>query len=237
MGIAFDPDDPFPLLPPPLRVYALEQEHAAQADAWLGLEIERIERELVESGRAADGKVEQNWVGLPSRSLLTPYTEIRETIVRLKPRDGSTLVDLGAGYGRVAFVVAAHFPALRFVGYEIVPERVAEGLRGLSRLESPGARGVELLEQDLAAPGFRPCEADFYFLYDFGSRAAIAKTLEDLRQIAAKRPITVVGRGRASRDEIERRHPWLSEVVEPEHLPRYSIYRTGGEIQKSPSFP
>ena len=182
----------------------------------------------MDSGRAADGKQEQNWVGLPSRSLLTPYTEIRETIVRLKPRDGSTLVDLGAGYGRMAFVIAAHFPTLRFVGYELVPERVQEGLKGLERMRARGAtlKNVELLKQDLSEQRFRPVEAELYFIYDFGSRAAIAKTLDDLRAIASRRPITVIGRGRASRDEIERKHPWLSEVIEPEHLPRYSIYRT-----------
>jgi hypothetical protein len=223
VGIAFDPADPFPLLPPALRVYALEQAHSAQVDAWLGLEVERIERELVEAGRATDGREEQNWVGLPSHSLLTPYTEIRELLSRLAPRPGSMLVDLGAAYGRMAFVAAGHFPELRFTGYELVPERIREGLRCL-RLR--GAKGVELLEQDLMDPRFHPIEADYYFLYDFGSRAAIAKTLEDLRSIARRRPITVVGRGRASRDEIERKHPWLSEVVEPEHLPRYSVYRT-----------
>jgi hypothetical protein len=223
LGIAFDPADPFPLLPPALRVYALEQEHAAQVDAWLGLEVERIEHELVASGRAADGKREQNWVGLPSRSLLTPYTEIRELLARLSPRPGSTLVDLGAAYGRMAFVVAAHWPRLRFVGYELIRERVEEGLRCL---RERGATGVELHYQDLTDPRFLPREADVYFLYDFGSREAIAKTLGDLRELAKRRPITVVGRGRASRDEIERRHPWLCEVVEPEHLPRYSIYRS-----------
>src|SRR4051812_908888 len=122
--IAFDSADPFPLLPPPLRVYALEQAHAAQVDAWLGLEVERIERELLASGRASDGKREQNWVGLPSKSLLTPYAEIRELLERLRPRAGSTLIDLGAAYGRMAFVVAAHFPEVRFVGYELVAERV-----------------------------------------------------------------------------------------------------------------
>jgi hypothetical protein len=222
VGIEFNPDDPFPLLSPQLRVYALEQEHAAQADAWLGLEVERIERELVEAGRAADGKIEQNWVGLPSRSLLTPYTEAREVILRLKPREGATLVDLGAGYGRMGFVVATHFPKLKFVGYELVPERVREGLKGLERLRERGvatAENVKLLEQDLSTRDFRPIEAEFYFIYDFGSRTAIAKTLDDLREIAAKRSITVIGRGRASRDEIERKHPWLCEMVEPEHLP------------------
>jgi hypothetical protein len=82
---------------------------------------------------------------------------------------------------------------------------------------------------DLADPAFKPRLADFYFIYDFGSRPAIAKTLADLSLVARQGPITVVGRGRASRDEVERRHPWLSEVVEPEHLPRYSIYRSAIE--------
>jgi hypothetical protein len=223
-GIAFNPEDPFPLLPPALRVYELEQAHASHVDAWLGLEIERVESALLASGRASPRSgAEQNWVGLKAQSLLTPYTEIREMLERLSPPEGSTIVDLGAAYGRMAFVIAEHFPGRRFVGYELVDERVREGARCL---KARGATGVELCCQDLSEASFRPLPADLYFIYDFGTREAIAKTLSDLREIARDRAITVVGRGRASRDEIERRHPWLSDVCEPQHFPRYSVYKT-----------
>ena len=103
------------------------------------------------------------------------------------------------------------------MGPELVPERVREAIRC-------GARGMVCL--DLASPDFVLPEAEAYFIYDFGTSAAIERTLAELRGIAARRRITVVGRGRLSRDCIERGHPWLSQVEAPVHRPHYSIYRT-----------
>jgi hypothetical protein len=83
-----------------------------------------------------------------------------------------------------------------------------------------------MIQADLNSPDFAPAPADIYFMYDFGSRDAIEKTLHDLREIAKTRPITVVGRGRSSRDAIELRHPWLSQVTQPLHTKNYSVYRS-----------
>jgi hypothetical protein len=80
---------------------------------------------------------------------------------------------------------------------------------------------------DLSDLAFRPLAAEFYFIYDYGTPRAISKTLEDLRVIAQRQAITVVGRGRSSRDAIEREQPWLSQVMKPEHHGHYSIYRSG----------
>ena len=54
-----------------------------------------------------------------------------------------------------------------------------------------------MLVADLSALDFKPEPAQFYFIYDFGSREAIEKTLQDLRSIAALQPISVIGRGRS----------------------------------------
>lgn len=221
MTIAFDPADPFPRLAEPFGDYAAAQEHAAQVDAWLGLDTGRVEAALPRGELAAAGH--QAWLDLPVRGLLTPYTELRALMERLAPADGSTVVDLGAGYGRLGFVLARHWPAVEFLGYELVAARVAEGRRCLA---AHACARAELVAADLAEPAFAPRAASAYFLYDYGTRAAIEKTLEDLRAIARTRAIAVIGRGRASRDAIERRHPWLGEVVEPEHLPHASIYRS-----------
>lgn len=224
--IPFDSKNPFPLLEPGSHTYREAQEHSAVVDAWLGFETERIEEELLDDpGLTRDGQ--QLWVGLPIQALQTPYTELRFILDRIGLRAGQTLVDLGAGYGRLAFVIGRHAPDVRFIGYEFVRARVEEARRLIARFEYPN---VEMHEADLSAFDFVPAEADAYFLYDYGTRAAIDKTLEDLKRVSLKKPIIVIGRGRASRDAIERGQPWLSQVIEPDHFDHFSIYRSSYDL-------
>jgi hypothetical protein len=220
VSIPFDPADPYPLRPDITDSQAMA--HAAQVDAWLGFELPAVEARIrARLGPSRLGDAQEFWVGLNIQSLLTPYTELRQLLERLSPGPGSRIIDLGAGYGRMGFVIGRLRPDLEFVGYELVPERVAETRRCLAPWRYPNVR-VE--KADLSAPDFQPAEADFYFLYDYGTRPAVEKTLEDLKAVARRRPIAVVGRGRLSRDAIERHHPWLSQVVPPRHFRNYSIY-------------
>ena len=198
-----------------LPAYARAQAHSELVDAQLGFHITEVEAGIDRRWGRPD--CHKAWIGLPPRALQTPYTEIREILHCVRPVVGQTVVDLGAGYGRMSFVIAQHYPGVDFKGFELVPERVAEGLRC-------GARG--LVAQDLTAPDFVMPVADFYFIYDFGTAAAIHHAFESLKHIARGRPVTVIGRGRASRDVIERRHPWLGQVVAPEHHGHYSVYRS-----------
>jgi hypothetical protein len=212
----FDPQDPFPLLNGGMVPYAEEKAHSERVDAWLGLKIPEAE------ARIPPGQDEQErWERKGPAVFLTPYSEIRKILGELAPGPGDTVVDLGAGYGRMGFVLHAHFPGVKFLGYELVAERVAEGRRVL---RERGCANAELIQRDLWAEG--PAAAAYYFLYDYGARAAIEKTLGDLRAIAQGRPLTLVGRGRAVRDAVERGHPWLGAVVAPTHRPNYSIYRS-----------
>jgi hypothetical protein len=227
----FNPADPFPLLSSLAQPSATYQEmlaHSAAADAWLGLQIEKIESELSVNGcrmsaNLASGEKQQLWIGLAPTSLQTPYPEIRDLIERLDLKSGSVIADLGAAYGRMGFVIGKCYPELSFIGYEYVGERVQEFKRCASKFKFPN---VKLIHVDLSSPNFQPQAADVYFIYDYGSPKAIRKTLYDLQRIAKQRPITVIGRGRASRDAIEQEHPWLSQVETPEHFPRYSLYRS-----------
>jgi hypothetical protein len=68
-------------------------------------------------------------------------------------------------------------------------------------------------------------------VYDYGTRVAVKKTLEDLKRlrregVSGAEGFRVVGRGRLSRDLIEREHPWLSQVHAPRHLGNFSIYQS-----------
>jgi hypothetical protein len=196
--------------------------YSAAVDAWLGFDIVEIEKRIHERlGNSKLGDAQEYWVGLNIQSLLTPYTEIRDLLDRLGLKAGEKIIDLGAGYGRIGFVIGHYYPETDFVGYEAVEERVTETQRCLASLRYPRVR-MEIA--DLSDPGFKPEAADYYFIYDYGTRPAVEKTLEDLKAIARTRKITVVGRGRLSRDAIERHHPWLSQVQSPQHFKNYSIY-------------
>lgn len=211
----FDPHDPYPLAAS--ATYAEEKLHSEAVDAWLGLNIAATEARLAP---AQPGR--ENWAQKGPAVFLTPYSEIRRILAELNPRPGETVIDLGAGYGRLGFVMQAHHPAVNFIGYELVAERVAEGNLALLR---HGLGAARLIQRDLQLEP--PAAAEYYFLYDYGTRAAIEKTLSDLRAIAARRKIVLVGRGRAVRDAVERGHPWLGEVVAPLHRANYSIYNSG----------
>ena len=216
----FDPVTPFPLFDSSLHTPSELRSLAQQTDEWLGLRIPEIESKLAAHGcrkRAPDSSKEkqQLWFGLEPQKLLTPYSEIRALLESLNLQPGQTVVDLGAAYGRMGFVIARCFPLVNFIGYEYVGERVEESRRCLARFSS--CANVRMEHADLAAADFAPVEADIYFIYDFGPLKAIEKTLYDLKRLARRRPVILVGRGRHSRYLIETRHRWLT-CVDP-HAP------------------
>jgi len=202
--------------------------HSDQVDAYLGMQIEEVEKKLRSDGcrLKASGfheKTQELWIGLAAKRFLTPYTEIRTILSLLKPEQSTTIVDLGAGYGRMGFVVGRHYPKVKFIGYEYVGERVKESKRCLNRLGHPL---VKFKHADLSSMEFQPATADYYFIYDYGTSEAIKKTLVDLKKIAQEKPITVVARGRDSRDFIEEHHLWLTKRALPKSYIYFSIYQS-----------
>lgn len=221
----FDPLDPFPLLSDDFS-YEESKVHAEQVDQWLGLRIFETELEIREQkkymARSADESF-QYWTDFSPQVFQTPYLEIRQMLSRLNLRPGQTVIDLGAAYGRMAHVIGRHYPEVKFIGYEVVEERVRQGLSSLNLFNYPF---VSLQVVDLTQSDFGLMPADFYFMYDFGDRRAIEIILDKLLEIAKTKSVTVIGRGRASRDAIERGRPWLSQVNTPKHFPHYSIYQS-----------
>lgn len=218
--IPFDPLNPFPLHEIGLYSYPMAKEHAILADKWLGLQTQDTETQI-QNPRATDSFPQERWLGLDPQSFSTPYIEIRMILELLSPQPGQKIIDFGCGYGRMAHVVGKHFPLVYFLGYEIVRERIEEAKRCLRPFAYPLIR---LEWADLVQ--IRPEPADFYFMYDFGSKSAIEKTLLDLQEIAKQQSIQVVARGRASRSLIHKNNPWLAEVHEPRHFETFSIYRS-----------
>lgn len=227
--LRFDPLDPFPLVNGEDYSYAETQAHAAKVDEWLGLDTAGVELCIQVRTRSSsdfDGR-QESWVGLPIKSMLTPYTELRHMLTQVQPQAGQLIVDLGAAYGRMGFVMSRHAPGVRFLGFELLEERVREGARCLAKYSA--GRDIQLLAADLKSSQFVLPRADIYFIYDYGSREAVEKTLRDLQSLAIAGAFIVIGRGGRVRDAIERHQPWLSQVTEPVHFPHYSIYRSARE--------
>jgi precorrin-6B methylase 2 len=218
--IQFDFENPFPNLEFGSYSYAMAKEHAAQVDSFLGFNCHAIESSLQKPAAVAS-MPQEAWIGLDVQSFMTPYVEIRTALELMNLQAGDRLVDLGCGYARMAHIIGRHHPGIYFIGYELVRERVCEANRVLAPFQYANVR-VE--ERDLTSSA--PEEASHYFIYDYGSNLAIQKTLSDLQEVAKRRPIQVVGRGRASRMIIHRDHPWLCEVHPPRHFDTFSIFQS-----------
>jgi hypothetical protein len=200
--------------------YSEAKLHAEALDLELGFQIYKVEENIVsiQSYKVQDT---QYWIGLDPQVLQTPYIEIRMILEQLKVKAGEVIVDLGAAYSRMAYVIGEHYPEVSCKTFEYVTERVIEAKRVLQPL---GFKNISIEQADLTSENFQLPPADYYFLYDFGSRQAISKILQELSKIADTKSLVVIGRGRSSRDAIERQHPWLSQVYPALHANGYSLY-------------
>jgi hypothetical protein len=217
----------------PDNTYESARWHAEALDQQLGFKVAEIEGALLALARQKmpegshrtwgqglhDGN--QTWVGLSHQTLQTPYNELRQICEFLNPSPNSTMVDLGAGYGRLGLVLAALFPEVYFLGLEYVPERVVEGQRILQEL---GCTRAQLMTQDLAASDFSLPQAEYYFLYDYGNVSQIRHTLSQLEEMSMKKNFKVIARGKGSRSLIQYEHPWLSQVYPAHHHEHFSVY-------------
>jgi hypothetical protein len=161
-------------------------------------------------------KGHQTWVGLDPQTLNTPYAELDLACELLKPKPGELFVDLGAGYGRLGLVLNEKYPGVKFLGYELVKERVDEGNRILG--------GNQLVTMDLMASNFELPIAEYYFLYDFGKTEHIRRIMAKFEKLADTHHFKLIARGKGSRSIIEYEHPWLTcqSVLREENFSIYS---------------
>lgn len=204
-----------------------------EMDKKFGLRINEIENNLLKAARSLrpDGDMDnlgsvmhagsQTWIGLDPQTLNTPYEELIKLCEVLKPKPGTHMVDLGAGYGRLGLILNEYAKDVRFTGYELVKERVDEGNRVFKEL---GLSHYQMITQDLTSPDFKIPEADYYFIYDYGKVAHIRETMKQLEVMADKIKFKVIARGKGSRSIIEHEHPWLSQVFDVHHEENFSIY-------------
>lgn len=150
-------------------------EHSKQLDRFLGYKIARIEQKLSKKYRAFNKSTDATnskkhyagsevWVGLNTQALQTPYVDILCVLKALKPFNPKSVIDLGAGYGRVGIVYCSVFLEGKFTGIEILPERYLEAVRvhNLHDLQN-----CKMVQQDLVAGTYAIPKGDVYFIYDF----------------------------------------------------------------------
>ena len=243
MQLKFEPRDPFPLINPANYSLAQLQNHSAEVDRWLGFKIDRVEKDLAEAGcRAkpynASKHSQQLWFGLAAQDLLTPYVELRSLLEALNLAPGTLIADLGAAYGRLAFVIARHYPHLSLYSYEFVGERLIEARRVFDNfLDTLPERddvqpSVRFQHTDLSSVDFVPVPADVFFVYDYGCQKSIEKTLYDIRRFNHK--VLVLARGRHSRMLIESRHQhWLTKNDPDGAETRLTMYRGRPDLNRA----
>lgn len=219
----------------------LEQmrEHAQDLDKLLGINVLNVEEQLLKQAQAicpqgshktwgqALHHGNQTWVGLSHQTLQTPYLELKEMCEILNPAPGTKMVDLGAGYGRMGLVLKLFYPEVHFLGHELVKERVKEGER---ILRSFNCHRAHLEEQDVASEEYVLPEAEFYFIYDYGTIAHFRKTLAQLEEVAKVKNFKLIARGKGIVSLILYEHPWLSQVYGPIHRERYSIFSMSAQV-------
>lgn len=192
--------------------YVSAKKQSQHIDEILGIQYDVIEKRL--SPSSID---KQNWSHLHPQAHQTPYSELIQILRELNLPIGSTLIDLGSGYGRMGLMMQIYFPELLFLGYELEPERVNEAKRIFRNLQ---LNENVFTQQDIGNENFQLPDFDCAFIYDFG-------TLQDMRRILEKfklhRKMILVARGRGIRHLIMTECPWLM-VNEPRHFDHWSIY-------------
>lgn len=185
-----------------LPLGATSRNQSKRLDKILGFKIPKVEQKLLkkykayytgdQSGRKQKYTGSETWIGLHPQVLQTPYSEIQYFLEILKEFNPKSIVDIGAGYGRVGIVMSSLFPEASFIGYEIMEKRLDEGNRVFESLELDKC---QMLYADLSKESFTPPEADIYFIYDFSDPLDIRKILGQLKAVNENRRAFVIAKG------------------------------------------
>jgi Methyltransferase domain len=135
------------------------------------------------------------------------YTVVRDIYqsLDLNSGPGTTLADLGCGYGRIGFFGAILW-GQPYHGIELVPQRIAEAHRVQRKLGLGSLR----FEVGNVLTGSWP-ECNHYLLLNSVLPCYLPQIIGRFRQIAAKRNIMIVSL--STSNGHFRSQPWLSEVI------------------------
>lgn len=203
----------------------IDREFSFFIDEKIGFNIKEIEtklalRNLSKKQHYTIGQ-SRSWIGLSAQIFQTPYNELYDILTILEGKKLETAVDLGAAYGRLAFVFNAFYPDANFYGYEFVTERVQEGNRLLTQYN---IKNSILIEQDLIKTSFDVKKADLYFIYDFSDPGDLRKMLEIFSKRWGNEKFLIVARGKSLRSIIQNKFPEFHLCYAPFHTENWSVY-------------
>lgn len=193
-----------------------EWDHSENLDSFLGYNCLEIENELAKTNKFE----KKTWLGLHPQVLQTPYSQIFHFLSILKKYSPQTVVDFGAAYGRVAFVMQSLIPDAQFIGYEVIEKRYLEAKR-LFTLHNLDKSSMNCT--DITQPNFEIPVADIYFVYDFSEPKHIRDLLSKLISQDHDR-FFLVARGDGVRSIIQNRVPELWAAYDPIHDEEWSLY-------------
>ncbi len=169
------------------------RQHAALLDKKLGFRIKRVENKLNQKYRQYDLSMScgqqkdyfpdtEAWIGLDPDILQTPYCDILSALSFVKAQEFvvKNIVDIGAAYGRVAFVKEALFPEAQFIGFEVVKKRQQEAQRVY---DSHQMETSKILYQDVLEADFELPKSSIYFIYDFSESSDVSYILEKIIEV------------------------------------------------------
>lgn len=122
----------------------------------------------------------QPWIGLHPETLQTPYTSFLELFEYIENEFSiNSILDVGAAYGRAAFVKNSVFPEVEYIGYEILKERadMANKLFKKHQIKKSVVLNKSIFEDDFP-------KADLYIIYDFSNDKDIHRFLGKLYEMS-----------------------------------------------------
>lgn len=208
------------------------REHSKELDKCLGLRIPKIEMNLVKeyrpyfmtedhSNKKQHYKGTETWIGLHPQVLQTPYSEICEFFNMLRDFEIKKVVDLGAGYGRIGIVANAFFNQVKFIGYEILSERLDEANRIFDLLE---LENCQMINENILEETFKLPDANLYFIYDFSNPLDLRVILKKISQEFSKKEFFIVAKGEGIRSLIKTKYPEFYAKNGVIHSKNWSLY-------------
>lgn len=167
----------------------------------------RLDTDMVVDHSTKESLYQQSGVEVQSG-----YSTILLALHTIHAGQGSTLIDLGSGYGRVGLVCALLRPDIDVTGYEYVPHRVDVANQASENLGLQ--EHLRFKAQDLSSPSFTIPDADVYYLYDPFTEETYRSVLKQILAVSRRRQITVVTKGAAGNwlMEISEEHKWPEPV-------------------------
>lgn len=156
-----------------------------------------------ESSMPSDSFLPERIFAGSAESVQSSYSTIFSTLREINPKQGSKLIDLGCGFGRLGFVIGLNRPDMQFIGYEYVAHRIENAKECAKNLNIENQ--IQFKTQDLSEVSFKLPIADIYYMYDPFSADTYRFILQQIIEISKKQSVMIATKGNAK--------DWLHEIA------------------------